>query len=80
MGVQAMGNMGYNQNLRMDAQLYLLVYPMKPLVTTHTIEMVGFDKMAAGQNATICVMSYSGYDIEVCILQLHFLLRHFQGA
>lgn len=63
--VQAMGNMGYNQQLRMDTLLYLLVSPQKPLVTTHTIEMVGFEKMGAGQNATICVMSYSGYDIEV---------------
>ena len=63
--MQAMGNMGYNQHLRMDTLLYLLVSPQKPLVTTHTIEMVGFEKMGAGQNATICVMSYSGYDIEV---------------
>ena len=59
-----MGNMGFNQNLRMDTLLYTLVSPMKPLVTTRTLEMVGFDKLGAGQNATVCVMSYSGYDIE----------------
>jgi RNA polymerase Rpb2, domain 6 len=64
LALQAMGNMGYNQALRMDTLLYLLVSPQKPLVTTRTIEMVGFDKLGAGQNATVCVMSFSGYDIE----------------
>lgn len=60
-----MGNMACNQHLRMDTLLYLLVSPMRPLLTTRTIEMVGFDQMGAGQNAMVCVMSYSGYDIEV---------------
>lgn len=61
-----MGNMACNQHLRMDTLLYLLVSPMRPLLTTRTIQLVGFDQMGAGQNAIVCVMSYSGYDIEVC--------------
>ena len=32
----------------------------RPLLTTKTIELVGFDKLGAGQNATVAVMSYSG--------------------
>jgi DNA-directed RNA polymerase III subunit RPC2 len=40
----------------------------RPLLTTKTIELVGFDKLGAGQNATVAVMSYSGYDIEDAII------------
>ncbi|KAG1669071.1 hypothetical protein FOA52_003989 [Chlamydomonas sp. UWO 241] len=64
MGKQSMGNIAYNQLNRMDTLLYLLCYPQRPLLTTRTIELVGFDKLGAGQNATVAVMSYSGYDIE----------------
>ncbi|WJX09333.1 DNA-directed RNA polymerase III subunit 2 [Trifolium repens] len=68
MGKQAMGNIAYNQHQRMDTLLYLLVYPQRPLLTTKSIELVGYDKLGAGQNATVAVMSYSGYDIEDAIV------------
>ncbi|KAK1273848.1 DNA-directed RNA polymerase II subunit RPB2 [Acorus gramineus] len=68
MGKQAMGNIAYNQLCRMDTLLNLLVYPQRPLLTTKTIELIGFDKLGAGQNATVAVMSYSGYDIEDAIV------------
>ncbi|CAH9134445.1 unnamed protein product [Cuscuta epithymum] len=68
MGKQAMGNIAYNQLYRMDSLIYLLVYPQRPLLTTRTIELVGYDKLGAGQNATVAVMSYSGYDIEDAIV------------
>eukprot|EP00884_Botryococcus_braunii_P009393 jgi/Botrbrau1/18455/Bobra.0072s0038.1 len=68
MGKQAMGNIAYNQLNRSDTLLYLLVYPQRPLLSTKTIELVGFDKLGAGQNATVAVMSYSGYDIEDAIV------------
>ena len=35
-----------------------------PLVKTRTIDIIGFDKVPAGFNACVAVMSYSGYDIE----------------
>ncbi|KAG1360652.1 putative DNA-directed RNA polymerase II subunit 2 [Cocos nucifera] len=53
---------------RADTLLYLLVYPQRPLLTTKSIELVGYDKLGAGQNATVAVMSYSGYDIEDAIV------------
>ena len=64
MGKQAIGSIAYNQLSRIDTLLYLLVYPQQPMVKTRTIELIGFDKLPAGQNATVAVMSYSGYDIE----------------
>ncbi|KAI9759399.1 MAG: DNA-directed RNA polymerase III core subunit ret1 [Chaenotheca gracillima] len=64
MGKQAIGAIAHNQFLRIDTLLYLMVYPQKPLVKTRTIELIKYDKLPAGQNATVAVMSYSGYDIE----------------
>ena len=64
MGKQAIGTIATNQYNRMDSVLYLLVYPDKPLVKTRAIELIKYDKLPAGQNAIVAVMSYSGYDIE----------------
>lgn len=64
MGKQAIGAIASNQFLRIDSLLYLMVYPQKPMVKTRTIELIKYDKLPAGQNATVAVMSYSGYDIE----------------
>ncbi|KAK5132481.1 hypothetical protein LTR08_009027 [Meristemomyces frigidus] len=64
MGKQAIGAIAYNQFTRIDTLLYLMVYPQKPMVSTRTIELVKYDKLPAGQNAIVAVMSYSGYDIE----------------
>ena len=44
--------------------MYNLVYPMRPMVKSRTIELINFEEMPAGQNAIVAVMSYSGYDIE----------------
>ncbi|MCJ1307224.1 DNA-directed RNA polymerase III core subunit ret1 [Agyrium rufum] len=64
MGKQAIGAIASNQFLRIDTLLYLLVYPQQPMVKTRAIELIKYDKLPAGQNATVAVMSYSGYDIE----------------
>ncbi|KAI9699343.1 MAG: DNA-directed RNA polymerase III core subunit ret1 [Candelina mexicana] len=64
MGKQAIGAIAHNQFLRIDTLLFLMVYPQKPMVKTRAIELIKYDKLPAGQNATVAVMSYSGYDIE----------------
>eukprot|EP01135_Chromosphaera_perkinsii_P003763 Nk52_evm9s255 gene=Nk52_evmTU9s255 len=68
MGKQAIGTIGYNQLNRFDTLLYLLVYPQRPMVGSKTIEIVNFHKMPAGQNASVAVMSFSGYDIEDALI------------
>ena len=68
MGKQAMGSIAYNQRNRIDTLLYSLVYPQAPLVKSKTIDLIQFDKLPAGQNASIAVMSYSGYDIEDALI------------
>lgn len=68
MGKQAIGAIAYNQLERIDTLLYLMVYPMQPMVKTRTIELINYDKLPAGQNATVAVMSYSGYDIEDALI------------
>eukprot|EP00730_Choanoeca_flexa_P002715 TRINITY_DN11144_c0_g1_i2.p1 TRINITY_DN11144_c0_g1~~TRINITY_DN11144_c0_g1_i2.p1 ORF type:complete len:1157 (+),score=338.60 TRINITY_DN11144_c0_g1_i2:119-3589(+) len=64
MGKQAMGVIAYNYQKRIDTLLYSLVYPMRPTVKTKTIELINFEKLPAGQNPIVAVMSFSGYDIE----------------
>lgn len=68
MGKQAIGAIASNQLHRIDTLLYLMVYPQTPLVRTRTIELTGYDRLPAGQNATVAVMSYSGYDIEDALI------------
>lgn len=68
MGKQAMGCIAMNQFTRTDTLLLGLVYPQKPLCTSKTLNLVNFHHLGAGQNASVAVMSYSGYDIEDAIV------------
>jgi DNA-directed RNA polymerase III subunit RPC2 len=68
MGKQAIGTTGLNQYERIDSLLYTLVYPQMPMVKTRTLDLINFDKVPGGQNASLAVMSYSGYDIEDAVV------------
>lgn len=69
MGKQAIGTIGYNQNLRIDlSPLNIIVYPQKPMVRSKVLDLVHFNDLPAGQNAIVAVMSYSGYDIEDAVI------------
>jgi len=37
-------------------------------VKTRTIEIINFENLPAGQNASVAIMSYSGYDIEDAVI------------
>lgn len=68
MGKQAQGIIGLNELVRNDTVNYMLAYPQKPMVKTAHVELINYDKLPAGQNASVAVMSYSGYDIEDAII------------
>ena len=68
MGKQAMGAVAYNWQDRFDTILYILNYTQKPLVKTRTLDLIGYANLPAGHNATVAVMSYSGYDIEDALI------------
>lgn len=68
MGKQAMGAIAENQFQRTDTLLLTLVYPQKPMVKSRTIDLIGWENLPAGHNASVAVMSYSGYDIEDAIV------------
>lgn len=68
MGKQAIGAIAYNQFQRVDNLLYLLTHPQTPLVKSKTIDLIHYDQLPAGTNASVAVMSYSAYDIEDAII------------
>nr|UXY87667.1 second-largest subunit of RNA polymerase III [Cryptomonas curvata] len=68
MGKQAIGSLSFNQNQRNDTVLSLLWYSQKPMVKTKMIEISGNGRLTGGCNACVCIMSYSGYDIEDAVI------------
>ncbi len=64
MGKQAMGVYALNYRERFDAQAHVLCYPQKPLVTPYLSQIYGINKMPAGQNIIVAIMTYSGYNQE----------------
>ena len=68
MGKQSSGTVSFNQNYRTDTLLSILTYPQKSLVKTKTLSLLGIDKLPTGTNTYVCVMSFSGYDLEDSIV------------
>lgn len=61
---QAVGMYSLNYLTRKETDRNLLVNPQKPLVETFVYELLGFDRHPAGQNLTVAIMSYEGYNME----------------
>jgi DNA-directed RNA polymerase III subunit RPC2 len=47
MGKQAMGSVSTNQYERMDALLYLLLYPQRPVVKSRVLDLIFYDSLRA---------------------------------
>lgn len=65
---QAVGFYAANYFNRMDMDISLLYYPQVPLVKTLMHELSSYDKHPSGQNVTIAVLSYEGYNMEDAIV------------
>lgn len=68
MGKQALGMPALSYQTRTDTILYVLDYPQRPIVNTMFADMMGFNKMPAGQNAIVAICCYSGYNQEDSII------------
>jgi len=61
---QAVGTYALNYLNRKETDRNILVNPQKPLVETYVYDLLGFDTHPAGQNLTVAIMSFEGYNME----------------
>lgn len=64
MGKQAMGVYSLNFRERFDAMSHVLCYPEKPMVSSYMSRLFGAEKLPAGQNVVVAIMTYTGYNQE----------------
>lgn len=67
MGKQAMGVPYSNFQTRFD-HMNVLQYPQRPLVSTKLADEYGMHDLPSGQNAVVCIMSFSGFGQEDSII------------
>ena len=65
---QALGYYAANYLLRMDMDVSILETPQIPVVETIMHKISGYEKHPAGQNLTVAIMSYKGYNMEDAII------------
>ena len=65
---QSLGLYATNYLLRMDTDVNVLLYAQNPITKTFMHDIYGWDKYPAGQNVTIAIMSYEGYNMEDSIV------------
>ena len=68
MGKQAMGMYALNFRERFDAMAHMLCYPQIPLVSPFMSKFYGAQDMPCGQNITVAIMTYTGYNQEDSIM------------
>ncbi|MAG78570.1 DNA-directed RNA polymerase subunit B, partial [archaeon] len=65
---QSLGMYATNYLLRLDTDISILQYPQRPIVESFMHEIVNFNKHPSGQNVTIALMSYDGYNMEDALI------------
>ena len=65
---QALGLYASNYLLRMDTDISILQYPQKPIVKTFMHDLMRYEKHPAGQNITIALLSYDGFNMQDALI------------
>jgi len=65
---QGLGVYASNYLMRMDTDVSLLFYPQRPIVNTMIYNIIDYDSHPIGQNITIAVLSYKGYNMDDAII------------
>ena len=65
---QGLGLYASNYLQRIDTDLSILQYPQVPIVRSFMHDIGKYDKHPAGQNITIAIMSYEGYNMSDSII------------
>ncbi|MBW2992115.1 DNA-directed RNA polymerase subunit B, partial [Candidatus Woesearchaeota archaeon] len=65
---QAIGLYAANYAVRMDTDVNMLHYPQISVVNTMMSEITDYAKHPVGQNVTIAVISYEGYNMEDAVV------------
>ena len=76
MGKQAMGTIALNQRNRIDTLQYNVVYPMRPMCKTRTIELINFEEIPAGafcRNIFSFELVQRNFSFLIIVLNLYFL-------
>ena len=61
---QAIGIYATNFSKRFDTMSYILHYPQKPIITTQNSHYISNDKLPAGFNTIVAIMTNTGYNQE----------------
>jgi hypothetical protein len=60
MGKQALGVPLLTYNIRTDTSSHILHYSQRPIVSTKTADLLGFNEMTAGMNVIVAIAAYTG--------------------
>ncbi|MFH1376769.1 MAG: DNA-directed RNA polymerase subunit B [Candidatus Woesearchaeota archaeon] len=65
---QSIGIYSKNYQIRLDTDVSTSYYPQRPIVKTFMHDVFKYDEYPSGQNLTIAVMSYEGYNMQDAII------------
>ena len=68
MGKQAIGVYTTNYHTRMDKTSLVLTYPMRPLVDTRIMNILGLNNIPSGENIIVAIMTYTGFNQEDSVI------------